>query len=223
MKQPVFGSARVLGDACCPAPARPPRPRGWRWSTRSIPIATMPGGWIFRSASTRHITPGPTRFRLAFDTMNILLDAICRAGLNRGEIRNALYGLERYRGVTGEMVFDPTPRTSPPCISASYTTASGPSGGTPCRTYATVGDAGVEYNGPAGTVTAGALRKIGLFGPGAAALAAGLAPGYEVVGISSEAAWGKASNELVKLVYDPTPSAWWPPIGRPRTWPSRSP
>ena len=28
-------------------------------------------------------------------------------------------------------------------------------------------------------------------------------PGYEVLGISSEAAWGKASTELVKLVYDP--------------------
>ena len=47
-------------------------------------------------------------------------------------------------------------------------------------------------------------RKIGLFGPGAAALAPGLSGrGYEVVGISSEAAWGKASNELVKLIYDP--------------------
>ena len=27
--------------------------------------------------------------------------------------------------------------------------------------------------------------------------------GYQVVGVSSEAAWGKASNELVKLMYDP--------------------
>jgi hypothetical protein len=72
------------------------------------------------------------------------------------------------------------------------------------KPYATVGAAGVEYNGPATSVTAGAQRKIGLFGPGAEALAASLSrPGYEVVGISSEAAWGKASTALVKLVYDP--------------------
>jgi hypothetical protein len=142
---------------------------------------------------------------LAFDTMNILLDAICRAGLNRGEIRNALYGLERYRGVTGEMVFDPNAKN----IAAMYLGKLHDGKWTFRRytmqkPYATVGDAGVEYNGPAGTVAVGDRRKIGLFGPGAAALAAGLSrPGYEVVGISSEAAWGKASNELVKLVYDP--------------------
>ena len=62
----------------------------------------------------------------------------------------------------------------------------------------------MEYNGPAPSSSAGERRKIGLFGPGAEAVAASLSrPGYEVVGISSEAAWGKASNELVKLVYDP--------------------
>lgn len=44
---------------------------------------------------------------LAFDTMNILLRSICRAGLNRGKIRDALTATERYKGVTGEMTFDP--------------------------------------------------------------------------------------------------------------------
>jgi hypothetical protein len=136
--------------------------------------------------------------------MNILLRAICRAGLNRGEIRNALYSVERYRGVTGEMVFDPNAKNIAPMYLGKL------HGGqwtfrryTMQKPYATVGETGVEYNGPGTPSAPGALRKIGLFGPGAEALAAGLSrPGYEVVGISSEASWGKASNELVKLVYD---------------------
>jgi hypothetical protein len=72
------------------------------------------------------------------------------------------------------------------------------------KPYATVGAAGVEYNGPVPASQAGEQRKIGLFGPGAEALAGSLSrPGYQVIGISSEAAWGKASSELVKLIYDP--------------------
>ena len=39
--------------------------------------------------------------------MNVLLHSICRAGLNRGRIRDALTGVETYDGVTGHMVFDP--------------------------------------------------------------------------------------------------------------------
>jgi hypothetical protein len=137
--------------------------------------------------------------------MNILLDAICRAGLNRGGIRNALYSLESYKGVTGEMVFDPNAKNIAPMYLGKlhdgqwtyrrYTMQ---------VPYATVGERGVEYNGPAPSVSAGERRKIALFGPGADALAGSLSrPGYEVVGIASEAQWGKASNEFVKLVYDP--------------------
>ncbi len=43
-----------------------------------------------------------------------------------------------------------------------------------------------------------------MFGPGAEALAASLAsPGYRISGVSSDVSWGKASTDLVKLVYDP--------------------
>ena len=45
--------------------------------------------------------------------MQILLSAICRAGLNKGRIRDALTGLTSYHGVTGDMAFDPIPRTCP--------------------------------------------------------------------------------------------------------------
>jgi len=38
--------------------------------------------------------------------MNILLQAVCRAGLNRGKIRDALTATENYKGRTGDMVCD---------------------------------------------------------------------------------------------------------------------
>jgi len=131
---------------------------------------------------------------LGFDTMNILLDAICRAGLNRGQIRDALYSLERYKGVTGEMVFDPNAKNVAPLYlgkvkDGKFTwrryTMDAP--------YAKVGELGVEYVGPKLADAPAGARKIGIFGPGAEPLAARLsAAGLSVVGVSSEQAWGKA-------------------------------
>jgi hypothetical protein len=73
------------------------------------------------------------------------------------------------------------------------------------RPYATVGEGGVEYSGPPIADALGSIRKIGVFGPRAEELLLQFAtPGYEVVGVSSETAWGKSSTELVKLVNDPT-------------------
>jgi ABC-type branched-subunit amino acid transport system substrate-binding protein len=51
--------------------------------------------------------------------MNLLLHAICGAGLNRGKIRDALAATERYRGVTGEMTFDPNCKNVTPMYLAS--------------------------------------------------------------------------------------------------------
>ena len=39
--------------------------------------------------------------------MNVLLDSICKAGLNRARIHDALDQVDQYDGVTGHMVFDP--------------------------------------------------------------------------------------------------------------------
>lgn len=44
----------------------------------------------------------------AYDGMNLLLDGIRQAGLNRVLIRDQMLGLKTYRGVTGTMLFDPT-------------------------------------------------------------------------------------------------------------------
>jgi hypothetical protein len=204
MKQPVFGSARVVGEGLLENAGA--AAEGLEAVYPFDPNRDDAGWLAFQNRFEAAYHAKTDSFSaLAFDTMNILLGAICRAGLNRGGIRNALYALEGYKGVTGEMVFDPNAKNVAPLYLGKvhngqwtfrrYSME---------KPYATVGAAGVEYNGPGPAWQAGEHRKIGLFGPGAEALAAGLSrTGYEVVGISSEAAWGKATNELVKLVYDP--------------------
>jgi ABC-type branched-subunit amino acid transport system substrate-binding protein len=204
MKQPVFGSARVVGDALLRNHAADAE--GLEVVYPFDPNRDDPAWLAFQKRfDAAYLAKVDAFSALGFDTMNILLDAICRAGLNRGGIRNALYGLQSYKGVAGEMVFDPNAKNVAPLYLGKlhdghwtyrrYTME---------KPYATVGEAGVAYNGPAPAESAGAHRKIGLFGPGAEALAGSLSrAGYEVVGISSEASWGKASNALVKLVYDP--------------------
>jgi ABC-type branched-subunit amino acid transport system substrate-binding protein len=192
MKQPVFGSARVLGEGLLANagaaaeglevvyPFDPNRDdAAWQAFQKRFEAAYHAKTDAFSA--------------LAFDTVNILLEAICRAGLNRGAIRNALYAVESYKGVTGEITFDPNAKNVAPLYLGKmhdgqwtfrrYTME---------KPYATVGAAGVEYNGPAPSAQAGERRKIGLFGPGAEALAGSLSSaGYQVVGISSEAAWAR--------------------------------
>ena len=51
---------------------------------------------------------------LAYDAMNALLDSICKAGLNRARIHDALANIEEYDGVTGHMIFDPNQKNVAP-------------------------------------------------------------------------------------------------------------
>ena len=204
MKQPVFGAARVIGEGLLESGGA--AAEGLEAVYPFDPNRDDPN-WIsfqkrFEAAYHAHTDLFSS---MSFDTMNILLQSICRAGLNRGAIRNALYSIESYKGVTGEMIFDPNAKNMAPMFLGKvhngrwtfrrYSMQ---------KPYAAVGAAGVEYNGPHTALTAGAHRKIAIFGPGAATLAPTLSgSGYEVVGIDSETAWGKASNDLVKLIYDP--------------------
>ena len=100
--------------------------------------------------------------------MNALLDSICKAGLNRARIHDALADIEEYDGVTGHMVFDPNQKNvapmylgtvhngaityrvatwkrqrkwQTPLAAAAATTASQ-------AAYARVGEDGVDYAGP---------------------------------------------------------------------------
>jgi ABC-type branched-subunit amino acid transport system substrate-binding protein len=147
--------------------------------------------------------------------MRILLDAICRAGLNRGRIRDALTALTSYKGVTGTMVFDPNCKNIAPLFLAhiqngliSYRRI------TMEKPYARVGETGVQYSGPPTANQSGAKLKIGIFGPQAEKVVRSPeaqdylskldAQGqhYSLLAIPSDSSWGKASSELVKAVYE---------------------
>src|SRR5208283_3631634 len=103
---------------------------------------------------------------LAYDAMRILLDAICRAGLNKGRIRDALTGIENYKGVTGDMVFDPNCKNIAPLFLArvhngkiEYRRI------TMQKPYARVGENGVQYSGPPLADEETDTLQIGVFGP----------------------------------------------------------
>lgn len=217
MKQPVFGSFRVVGDDLF-------RVAGESAEGLEAVYPFDPNrddaSWIgFQKRFTAAYGSGVDAFSaLGFDTMNILLGAICQGGLNRGRIRDALYSLDHYKGVTGEMVFDPNAKNIAPLYLGTvkngkftfrrYTME---------KPYATVGENGVGYAGPAIADAPRAKMKIGVFGPGADKLTPGpggaqvagvqvagvQVVGVQVVGVASDVPWGKASTELVKLISDP--------------------
>jgi branched-chain amino acid transport system substrate-binding protein len=72
--------------------------------------------------------------------------------------------------------------------------------------YARVGEDGVVYAGPTGEDLIGGSPKVAVFGPGAEALVRSLpvtaAGKLQLIGISSNVPWGKASSELVNAVYE---------------------
>ncbi|MEI9970805.1 MAG: ABC transporter substrate-binding protein [Ignavibacteriota bacterium] len=129
MKQPVFGSFRVLGDDLfrnageaaegleIVYPFDPTRDDP-KWVDFQKRFAAASSGSIFRSVSPRPTKPRPTHSPLWLRHHEHPVGCHCRAGLNRGKIRDALYSLESYHGVTGEMTFDPNAKNVAPCISA---------------------------------------------------------------------------------------------------------
>jgi ABC-type branched-subunit amino acid transport system substrate-binding protein len=141
--------------------------------------------------------------------MQILLRAICAAGLNRAMIRDALYGTQTYTGVTGAMQFDPNDKQMREMYLGTvqnghivYRKVSMQ------KEYARVGEDGVQYAGPPVADTPGDIVKVAVFGPAADKLVQSAtiigADGrkWELVPVSSDVPWGKASNELVRAVYD---------------------
>ena len=148
MKQRVFGGYRVLGDDML-------RIAGAAADGLEIvfpfdPTRDDPAWLAFNQRFEKQFSKSPEVFAsLAYDTMNILLQSICRAGLNRGRIRDALTGLERYKGVTGEMVFDPNCKNIVPMYLATVKSGKYTFRRYPMQIpYAQVGENGVQYNGP---------------------------------------------------------------------------
>ena len=210
MTQRVFGSFRTVGEAMLSAAG--PAAEGMEAVFPFDPTRDDLLWTNFRSRFAKRFDRQPEVFAsLAFDTMNILLDAVCRAGLNRGKIRDALAGLEGYKGVTGAMVFDPNSKNVVPLYLATVR-----DGGIRYRrygmekAYARAGEGGVGYFGPpVADAPEGPMRLV-VFGPAAAEIAstagvrAALAPfgdRYLLAPVDAEKPWGQASTELVDLLY----------------------
>jgi branched-chain amino acid transport system substrate-binding protein len=211
MKQPVFGSFRTIEPGLLEAAGD--AAEGFEAVYPYDPTRDDPAWVAFRQRFEKQFGKEPEAFAsLGYDTMNILLQAICKGGLNRGQIRDALTGLEHYKGVTGSMIFDPNCKNIVPLYLATVKQGKLEFRRYPMKKeYARVGEHGVEYNGPVlADAPAGPLR-IGLFGPGAdkaalqlAALLEAYKGRYEVVPITANTPWGQASSDLVKLIYEPS-------------------
>ncbi|HLJ50704.1 MAG TPA: ABC transporter substrate-binding protein [Bryobacteraceae bacterium] len=200
LKQRVFGSFRVLGDDLFQIAGD--AADGLEVVFPFDPSRDDPAWLAFKSRFDARYSKLPDVFAsLSYDTMNVLLQAICRGGLNRGHIRDALAGLESYKGVTGDMVFDPNSKNIVPMYLAAIHNGKAEFRRYPMeKPYAQVSSA--EYNGPE---VPDSQPRIALFGPRADKLAAELQPlaaHFTLIGVDSGVPWGKASDELVRLIYD---------------------
>jgi len=213
MKQRVFGSHRTVGDELVKLAG--PAAEGFEAVFPYDPTRADTRWREFNASYEGQFHEKPDHFAaLAYDAMQVLLKAICRAGLNKGRIRDALTGITEYKGVTGDMVFDPNCKNIAPLFLArvhngtiDYRRI------TMEKPYAQVGENGVPYNGPALPDQQASLLKIGVFGPCADEVvhspdvvrlldeANRSGSKISLVAIPSQLSWGKASDELVKAVY----------------------
>lgn len=106
MKQRVFGSHRTIGEELVKVAGQ--AAENFEAVYPYDPTRTDPRWLDFQVRYEARYHEKPDHFAaLAYDQMRILLDAICRAGLNKGRIRDALTGLTSFKGVTSDMIFDP--------------------------------------------------------------------------------------------------------------------
>jgi ABC-type branched-subunit amino acid transport system substrate-binding protein len=213
MKQRVFGSHRTIGDELVSLAG--PAAEGFEAVYPYDPTQRDQQWLDFVARFDARYHEKPDHFAaLAYDAMRILLQSICRAGLNRGRIRDALTATENYQGVTGKMVFDPNCKN----ISALFL-ATVRNGAieyrriTMDKPYARVGEDGVTYSGPATPDIASPTWKIAVFGPRAdqsvnspeiTQLLSNLNRSghhFSLIAIPTESSWGKASTALVQAVY----------------------
>jgi branched-chain amino acid transport system substrate-binding protein len=106
MKQRVFGSYRTLGPEMLAEAGN--AAEGFEAVFPYDPTRKDPRWIEFNNRFETRFHEKPEQFAsLAYDAMNALLDSICKAGLNRVRIHDALADIEEYDGVTGRMIFDP--------------------------------------------------------------------------------------------------------------------
>lgn len=211
MTQRVFGSHRTIGEELVQLAG--PAAEGFE---AVYPYNPTREDTRWRDYNTRYearFHEMPDHFAsLAYDAMQILLKAICRAGLNRGRIRDALTGIETYHGVTGDMMFDPNCKNiSPMFLAGVHNGAIRYRRITMEKPYAKVGEDPVQYAGPRLSKETGDTLEIAVFGPHADQVVRsrevrnflegrGLNH-FSLIPIPSDAKWGQASNALVQAVY----------------------
>jgi ABC-type branched-subunit amino acid transport system substrate-binding protein len=224
MKQRVFGSYRTVGPELLAEAGN--AAEGFEAVFPYDPTRNDPKWTAFQQRfEARFHEPAEQFAALAYDAMNALLESICKAGLNRARIHDALANIESYDGVTGHMVFDPNQKNVAPMYLAtvhngaiSYRRATMEKESVASQagmasephaqvSYARVGEDGVSYSGPAGKdVPAGNVRVV-LFGPQAgdvaqSADAQAAAGGWKLVPVDSRQNWGAASSQLVHALMD---------------------
>jgi len=186
MKQRVFGAYRTLGpDLLAQAGDAA---EGFEAVFPYDPTQKTPKWLAFNERFEKRFNEKPEQFAsLAYDAMNALLDSICKAGLNRARIHDALANIEEYDGVTGHMTFDPNQKNVAPMYlgtvhngtityrrakmikeapAVGQAPAAQPAASTAAlKPYAQVGEEGVTYEGPhQKNIPAGPLSVV-VFGP----------------------------------------------------------
>lgn len=206
MKQRVFGSHRTIGDELLKLAG--PAAEGFEAVFPYDPTRNDPRWLEFNSRYEALYHEKPDHFAaLAYDAMHILLSAICRAGLNKGRIRDALTGTESYSGVTGEMTFDPNCKNiAPMYLARVHNGAIEYRRITMDRPYARVAEDGASYAGPHLSDETRTIQPVAIFGPRAEKAlqsmnARSAGSSQSLLAISSDVAWGKASTALVDAVY----------------------
>jgi ABC-type branched-subunit amino acid transport system substrate-binding protein len=221
MKQRVFGSYRTLGPDLLAEAG--PAAEGFEAVFPYDPTRKDQRWLDFNRRFEARFHEKPEQFAsLAYDAMNMLLDSICKAGLNRVRIQDALDDIGQYDGVTGHMVFDPNEKNVSPMYigtvhDGTITYRLAPMAKQPTEKqsttaqtpYARVGEDGVSYLGPPRPdLPRGAVHVV-LFGPGAEKLAQSDAMKAQValaerngrawmlLPINSDQNWGAASTQLV--------------------------
>jgi ABC-type branched-subunit amino acid transport system substrate-binding protein len=195
MKQRAFGAFRTLGDTLLKEAGD--AAEGFEAVYPYDPTRNDQRWLDFNRRFENRFHEKPEQFAsMAYDTMNLLLDSICKAGLNRARIHDALADIEEYDGVTGHMVFDPNQKNTAPLylgtvhngaitykvatmeapaarpVSSASPQPSSAASQTPQAPYARVGEDGVDYAGPHQKDLPAGPVSIVLFGPKAAVVAA---------------------------------------------------
>ncbi len=221
MKQRVFGSYRTLGPEFLGEAGA--AAEGFEAVFPYDPSRKDPPWLDFNRRFEDRFHEKPEQFAsLAFDAMNALLDSICKAGLNRARIHDALADIEEYDGVTGHMVMDPNQKNVAPMYLA--TVHNGEITYRPAtfdkkpvaaaKPYASIGEEPVVFAGPrTASLQSGPVHVV-LFGPHAAAIAqsaeivAQLRERSEsgkqwiLLPVDSEQNWGAASTQLIHALMD---------------------